>query len=108
MKNQTSIILFAVIILVGYFLIKLIDTDNTSNYIPEIKVKGWTLFLFSSSSPDTDYQTHRIDGYSSSQECVQQGLASAPVKGSYECGLDCKGSKPAICKRVCGRNGCRE
>lgn len=76
-----------------------------------VRPKSWTLFIYSSATPDTDYQINRIDGYSRQSECLEAGIKYSLKTGSYECGYDCRYRDKyymEICDRVCGKSGCRD
>lgn len=98
-----SIVLLIVVIWLGYKGI--IWVQN------KVRPKSWTLFLYSSPTPDIYYQTNRIDGYKSQTECIEKGIIFTKEYGSFECGYDCN-FKPeygeVICDRVCSRSGCRD
>jgi len=73
--------------------------------------KSWTLFLYSSEIPDTDYLILRIDGYNSKTECLEKGFQMSKKQGSFECGYDCRyrdNSLIETCDIVCDQQGCRD
>jgi hypothetical protein len=73
--------------------------------------KSWTLFLYSSEIPDTDYLILRIDGYNSKTECLEKGFQMSKKQGSFECGYDCRyrdNSLIETCDTVCDQQGCRD
>lgn len=74
--------------------------------------KTWTLFLFTSDSPDRDYDYAQIGGYKSQVNCLEAGLDKKNLNSevnSYQCGYDCLiESGTEICDKVCSKFGCRD
>jgi hypothetical protein len=82
----------------------------TPKIINFLRPKTWTLFIYSTNTPNTDYLIQRIDGYKSQRECLEKGFELTRDRGSYECGYGCryrKEYKVEICNKVCTRFGCR-
>jgi len=78
--------------------------------VDQFRPKSWTLFLYSSPRPNTDYQTSKIEGYSRKTECLEKGL-TLKKNGSFECGYDCRYRDEylmSICGKVCDSGGCRD
>jgi hypothetical protein len=72
--------------------------------------KSWTLFLYSSEIPDTNYLILRIDGYNSKTECLEKGFQMSKKQGSFECGYDCRyrdNSLIETCDIICNQQNCR-
>ena len=90
-----------VIVLLIYAVPKIIDF---------LRIKTWTLFLYSTETPDTNYLIQRIDGYKTQTECLEKGFNMSRNWGSYECGYGCRYRNEygvEICDKVCTRFGCR-
>lgn len=51
---------------------------------------------------------YELEGYENQNECMEKGIVLS--KGNaFECGYDCRVEYGTnVCKRVCGKNGCRE
>jgi len=82
----------------------------TPKIVDFLRPKTWTLFIYSTDLPNTDYLIQRIDGYRSQTECLERGFEITRHEGSYECGYGCryrKEYKVEICDKVCTRFGCR-
>ena len=47
----------------------------TPKIVDFLRPKAWTLFVYSTDMPDTDYLIQRIDGYQSQTECLEKGLS---------------------------------
>jgi hypothetical protein len=106
-KNIFYNIFIIIIFAIGFWLLAagyhwLTDT---------IRPKAWTLFLYSSETPDTEEENARIEGYKSKTTCLEKGLTLSMKSGSFECGYDCRYRdefRSEICEKVCSKRGCRD
>lgn len=74
-----------------------------------MKPKYWTLFIYSTSSPDRDYLMQRIDGYDRQTDCIEKGFTLSKDKGSYECGYNCRFRSDVgmeVCEKFCNGKYC--
>lgn len=82
------------------------------------KRDGWNLFIYSTDTPDIDYQVDTIRGFMSEESCLSAGHERTRLGGSYECGYKCKTQTSRVgdqnitsydvCEEVCGGRGCRK
>ena len=96
---------------IGVIIIIVLLVNAIPKVIDFFRPKSWTLFLYSSETPDTYYEVQRIEGYNSQTECLEKGFdMSREIKGSYECGYYCRYDKYGLfyCDKVCGQRGCRD
>lgn len=98
-----TLVIIGVLIFAGFWLFG--KTQDA------IRPKSWTLFIYKSETPDTDYEKARIDTYNSQTACIEKGITFTGKGGSFECGYDCRFRKEylmEICDKICGLNGCRD
>ncbi|KPJ56555.1 hypothetical protein AMJ49_04570 [Parcubacteria bacterium DG_74_2] len=97
--------------IIGILIIIALLIYAVPKIIDFLRIKTWTLFLYSTETPDTDYLIQRIDGYKTQTECLEKGFNMSKNRGSYECGYDCRYRKEygvEICDKVCSKWGCRD
>ena len=80
-----------------------------------LRPKIWSLFIYSTFSPDMNHLINRIDGYNQQTECLESGIKLIPKNGSYECGYDCRYQEGLgindgleVCKKTCSKTGCQD
>lgn len=113
-KGQSGIasliIIVVILLLINWY------SNSGHNFIRRMIPFGktWTLFLFTSETPDIDYKWAQIGGYKTQQECLEKGIYEVRVNKevtSYQCGYDCMvypDIGEEICDRVCSKFGCRD
>lgn len=80
-------------------------------FLGRSRSNSWTLFIYSSASPDQSSIKDRVENINSQEACIQSGLAYTSSGGSYECAYACKYKteyQTEICERTCDHGGCRE
>lgn len=118
---------FIIILAIGYFVVSNSVKDknppvlpyNSTNTVetttyqaePTVDPNSWTLFLYSSTSPDMDSLQKRTNNIDSKEACIKSGITYTTNGGSYECAYGCKYKKEyksEVCERTCDHGGCRE
>jgi hypothetical protein len=105
-KSILGLVLKVIVIII----IIVILINAAPKVIDFFKVKTWSLFIYSTETPNTNYLIQRIDGYKSQTECMEKGISLSKSEGSYECGYYCRVDKYFFetCREVCNRYGCRD
>jgi hypothetical protein len=79
--------------------------------VDSVRPKAWTLFLYSSETPNTEEESSRVEGYANKTACLEKGIILSDKNGSFECGYDCRYRDEyhyELCEEICSKRGCRQ
>lgn len=102
-KNNMYKTILYIAIFIAIFLV-------AKSLIQKNKQQEWTLFIYSSITPDSEKQKIKVDGYKSKNDCIEKAISLTKKNESFECASDCKPSmgNTNVCDKVCDASGCRD